>query len=143
MQVSPKQLAESLTALWRMVASGSEDASLALIAELGLSLTQVKSLFLLQHCDEEISVGELAERLGISLAATSRTVEGLLQRGWLERREDEHDRRMKRVTLTPEGREMAGRIADARMAGLEAFAASLTDEQRARLHTALTDLRKD
>jgi DNA-binding MarR family transcriptional regulator len=141
--VSPKQLAESLTALWRLVASGGEDASLALIAELGLSLTQVKSLFFLQHCDEEISVGELAERLGISLAATSRTVEGLLQRGWLERREDEHDRRMKRVTLTPAGRKVAGRIADARMAGLQAFAASLSDQQRARLHAAVTDLLED
>ena len=123
-----------------MASGGGDNAAFALIAELGLSLTQVKSLWLLDGCEDALTVGEVSERLGVSVAAASRTLEGLLQRGWLERREDEHDRRMKRVSLTAEGRDVAGRIARARMQGLEAFAASLSDRQRARLQAALEEL---
>lgn len=122
------------------MAGGGENAAFALIAELGLSLTQVKTLFLLNGCAEQLSVGELSERLGISLAAASRTAESMLRRGWIERREDERDRRTKRVSLTPAGHDIAQRIADARMQGLEAFATSLTDGQRAQLHSALSEL---
>jgi DNA-binding MarR family transcriptional regulator len=139
-RVSPRQLAESLADLWRRMTSGGENATFELVAELGLSLTQLKSLFLLNGCAEDLSVGELSERLGISLAAASRTAEGMLKRGWIERREDEQDRRTKRLSLTPSGSDLAQQIADARMQGLEAFAASLTDAQRAHLHAALSEL---
>jgi len=138
--VSPRRLAEALGEFWRRLATGGENASFVLIAELGLSLTQVKSLFLLHSCGESLSVGDLSDRLGISLPAASRNVDGLLQRGWIERREDERDRRCKRVTITAEGHDVAQRIADARMQGLEAFAASLSDGQRESLHAALTNL---
>ena len=87
-----------------------------------------------------MSVKELADRLGMSLPGASRTVDGLLRRGWLERREDPHDRRMKRVGITADGREVVERIETARLAGLEDYAASLTPEQRARLSSALSDL---
>ena len=76
----------------------------------------------------------------VTFAASSAFIGFAQTEAWLERREDEHDRRMKRVTLTAEGAEVAGRIADARMHSLEAFAASLTDEQRRRLAAALEDL---
>ena len=125
-QVSPRQLAEAIGDLWRRTTTGGDNASFALIDELGLSITQVKTLFTLHHCAESVSVGEVSERLGLSLAAASRTIDGLLQQGWVQRREDERDRRMKRVSITPAGRDVAQRIADARMLGLESFAASLT-----------------
>jgi DNA-binding MarR family transcriptional regulator len=123
-----------------MASGGGEGAMFTLIDELGLKLTQMKSLFLLHGCADALSIGELSERMGISLPAASRTAEALLRRGWIERREDEHDRRMKRLTITPAGREVAQRIADARMQGLEAFARSLSAEQRARLDAALAEL---
>jgi DNA-binding MarR family transcriptional regulator len=136
-----QELAESLAELWRRVAAGGDQSrSFALVDELGISLTQMKSLMLLQHCGDPLSVGELSERLPLSLPAASRTVDGLLRRGWIERREDERDRRCKRVTITPAGRDVAERISDARLQGLEAFAASLTDDQRAGLHAAIAEL---
>jgi DNA-binding MarR family transcriptional regulator len=138
--VTTRSLAEALADLWRRVVSTGEDRTFQLVDELGLTFTQVKTLHNLRTCEQPLSVGELSERLGLSLPATSRTVDGLARKGWLERREDEHDRRMKRVTLTAEGERIAGAIADARMQGLEAFAASLTDEQRARLAAALEDI---
>jgi DNA-binding MarR family transcriptional regulator len=138
--VTPRALAEALAALWRRVVSTGEDQTFRIVDDLGLTFTQVKALHNLRISEQPLSVGELSERLGLSLPATSRAVDGLARKGWLERREDEHDRRMKRVTLTAEGADVATRIADARMQGLEAFAASLSDEHRARLAAALEEL---
>ena len=90
--------------------------------------------------DLEVSVKEVSDRLALSLPGASRTVDALLRRGWVERREDPADRRMKRVGITPDGREVIDRIENARLAGLEDYAASLTREQRATLSSALSNL---
>jgi DNA-binding MarR family transcriptional regulator len=138
--VSPKQLAGELLALWSHLMRGSSQQMFAVLGELDLTMTQMKTLSMLDDCIEEVSVKELSERLGLSLPATSRTVEGLLRRGYLSRHEDSVDRRMKRVRLTDEGRDVVQRIVTARLQGLEAFATTLTDKQRAGLMAALSDL---
>ena len=139
-QVSSKKLAAELLELWHHLMRGSSEQMYALIAELDVSITQMKSLHVLADSGSEISVKELSDRLGLSLPGASRMVDALLRRGWLERREDPHDRRMKRVGITAEGREVLDRIEAARLAGLEDYAASLTPEQRTRLSSALSDL---
>jgi DNA-binding MarR family transcriptional regulator len=119
---------------------GNSACLYALLDELDVSITQMKALHALSDCGCEISVKDLADRLGLSLPGASRTIDALLRRGWLERREDEHDRRMKRVGITDGGRDVVRRIEDARLMGLEQYTASLTPEQRSRLATALADL---
>ena len=47
---------------------------------------------------------------------------------------------MKRIGITESGRDVARRILDARLEGLETFTSSLTSEQRTRLMAALSDL---
>jgi DNA-binding MarR family transcriptional regulator len=100
----------------------------------------MKALHALSDCEREVSVKDLADRLGLSLPGTSRTVDTLLRRGWLERREDEEDRRMKRVGITDAGRAVVERIDSARLAGLEQYTAALSPEQRATLASALSNL---
>ena len=139
-QVSSKQLAGELLDLWHHLMKGSSRQLYGVITELDISITQMKTLHALDECADEVSVKELADRLGLSLPGASRMVDGLLRRGWLERREDPADRRMKRVGITPDGRKVIDRIETARLAGLENYAASLTPEQRARLSSALSDL---
>jgi DNA-binding MarR family transcriptional regulator len=139
-QVSPKQLAEELMALWHALMRGSASSVYELVAELDLSLTQMKTLHALADADVEVSVKDLADRLALSLPGTSRTVDALLRRGWLERREDEHDRRVKRVGITPAGRDIVERIDTARLVGIEKYTASLTPEQRSVLSSALSKL---
>jgi DNA-binding MarR family transcriptional regulator len=107
------------------------------VAELDLSLTQLMALHVLDAPEAEETVKALAERLGISLPATSRAVEGLHQRGLVERREDTDDRRMKRVRATEAGRRATRTLHDARLSGLEEFAATLSAAQRRRLAAAL------
>ena len=139
-QVSSRRLAAELLELWHHLMRGSSDRMYALIAELDISITHMKTLHVLADGGSEVSVKELSDRLGLSLPGASRIVDALLRRGWLERREDPDDRRMKRVRITAEGRTVLDRIEAARLAGLEDYAASLTPEQRTRLSSALSDL---
>ncbi len=132
-----QSLAEDLLELWIHLMRGSSRQMFAVVAELDLTMTQMKTLGMLDDCADEFSVKELAERLGLSLPATSRTVDGLLHRGMLAREEDSADRRVKRVRITDEGRDVLQRINVARLQGLEEFAASLSDEQSERLRAAL------
>ena len=138
--MSSKQLAQELLELWHHLMRGSTGRLYALIGELEISITQMKGLHVLADAGSEISVKELSDRLGLSLPGTSRLVDSLMRRGWLERREDPDDRRMKRVGITAAGRSVLDRIETARLAGLEDYAASLTPEQRDRLSSALSDL---
>jgi len=138
--VSPKELAGELLGLWSHLMRGSSQQMFAILGELDLTMTQMKTLGMLDDCVEEVSVKELSERLGLSLPATSRTVDGLLRRGLLSRHEDLEDRRIKRVRLTDAGREMVQRMVTARLQGLESYAATLSDDQRAALMAALVEL---
>ena len=138
--VSPKDLAGELLDLWSHLMRGSSQQMFTVLGELDLSMTQMKTLSMLDDCLEEVSVKELSDLLGLSLPATSRTVDGLLRRGFLSRHEDAEDRRIKRVRLTDDGRSVVQRIVTARLQGLEAFASTLSDDQRARLMAALADL---
>lgn len=119
---------------------GQSKTMFTLLDELDLSMSHVKALGALSDCGCELSVKEVSEELGLSLPGASRTIDALLRRGYLERREDEADRRMKRIGITAAGRDVARRIVEARLEGLEQFTASLTSEQRNRLMAALADL---
>jgi DNA-binding MarR family transcriptional regulator len=132
-----QELAQHLLALWNHMIRGSVGRSLGLLEELGLGLHQVKTLDALHAIDGEPTVKELGDRLGLSLPGVSRNVDGLLRAGYVERREDEHDRRMKRLRLTPAGLDAMERLNAARLEGLEAFTAALPREQAERLAAAL------
>ncbi len=141
--VSARQVGKDLLSLWGRVARGHESAVFEFFEELGLTITQMRSLQMLASSERELSVKEVSERLGLSFAATSRTVEGVLKRGWVERREDEHDRRVKRVRVSDQARVLIDRVDTARLQGLESWAADLSPVQRRTLLDALSDLPKE
>ncbi|MDQ3849500.1 MAG: MarR family transcriptional regulator [Actinomycetota bacterium] len=140
-QGSAQELAADLLTLWRHVLQGGMPAAYRLLEELDLSLTQVKLLHAL--IDDEATVKELSERLGLSLAGTSRAVDALVGRGLIDRQEDPDDRRMKRVRVTQDARAALVRLDEARLAGLEAFTATLPTSQRRRLIAALRPILDD
>ena len=107
------------------------------IAELDLSFTQIKALCALEADGEERSVKALAQSLGVSLPAMSRAVDGLFERGFVEREEAVEDRRMKCVRLTASGRTVPRALSDARLSALSELMGSLGDEQAAALERAL------
>jgi DNA-binding MarR family transcriptional regulator len=107
---------------------------------LELSMTQIKLLHHLEDADRELTLKEAAELVLISLPAASRTVDDLVRRGFVIRHEDAEDRRCKRVSATEAGRSVVRRLNAARLIGLEAFVMTLTEEERATLGAALSQL---
>jgi DNA-binding MarR family transcriptional regulator len=107
------------------------------IAELDLSFTQIKALCALESDGEERSVKALAESLGLSLPAMSRAIDGLFERGLVERDEDPSDRRMKRVRLTDPGRTVPRALSDARLSTLQELVGSLAEDEARALESAL------
>ncbi|MBI5105037.1 MAG: MarR family transcriptional regulator [Solirubrobacterales bacterium] len=138
--MSAKEVAAELLALWHFLMKGGAPALYRLLDELDLSMTQIKTLHALDDCGRELSVKDLAEKLGMSVPNASRTADTLLKRGYLERREDEHDRRMRRVGITAAGREAVERIDTVRLQNLQDYAETLTPEQRTALHASLSSL---
>jgi DNA-binding MarR family transcriptional regulator len=107
------------------------------IAELDLSFTQIKALCAMDDSEDEWSVKALAESMQVSLAAMSRAVDGLYERGFVDRREHPGDRRMKSVRLTDRGRTITTSLTAGRLAGIEEFLSTLGDEEAAALSRAL------
>ena len=137
---TPKRVATAILGLWQHLAHGSGGRLFQVIEELDLSITQMKVLGALDIADEEPSVKGVSQGVGCSLPNASRAVETLQQRGWVERREDADDRRVKRLRITAAGRDALQRINAARLEGIEEYAASLSPEQRTTLLAALTAL---
>ncbi len=139
---APAELAEQLLALWRTVIAPRGVSTYAIFEELDLTLTQVKALSALAP-DAELTVKDLAERLGLSLPGASRAADALVERGLLGRRECPTDRRMRHLTCTAAGRDALQRLDEARLAGLQQFSATLPAAQRRRLSGALAPILAD
>jgi DNA-binding MarR family transcriptional regulator len=107
------------------------------VAELDLSLTQIRLLHILCRDVDHASLKWLAEETANSMPTVSRAIDGLVQRGLVTRVENPDDRREKTIKATDEALEIAGRLIDLRLAGLEEFARSLSDEERNALAEAL------
>jgi DNA-binding MarR family transcriptional regulator len=112
------------------------------VGELELSLTQLRALHVLAYEAEQASLGYLAEHLGVSLPAVSRSVENLVQRDLVTRAEDATDRRMKQVRVTPAGVALVERLAELRLAGIDEFVETLSGPERASLTAAMALLAK-
>jgi DNA-binding MarR family transcriptional regulator len=71
--------------------------------EFDYSLPQLATLLLLDE-EGELTIKQVTEILGRSVSATSRLLDQLVERGMVSRREDEHDRRSKRIAITVKGK---------------------------------------
>lgn len=107
------------------------------VGALELSLSQLKLLHRLEATDRKLTLKEAAESVHVSLPAASRLVDDLVRRGFVERHEDTGDRRMKRISITADGRAVIGRLNAARLTGLHQFTQTLSDPERDALADAL------
>jgi len=139
-EISPQQLAGDLERLLAYLKGAAKGNPLDAVAELELSVSQARTLVMLDRLGGSAAVGVLAGRLPLSQGATSRVVEGLHRGGLVERQEDPSDRRVKRVTITASGRETVARFdefREARVAAIHEFAQLLDSEDRMLLGSAL------
>lgn len=138
--VTAQALADEVLIWFGRVMRGADNRIYEVLEELDVTIGQTKVLQDLHSCGCEISVKEVGNRLSLSLPAASRSIDALVQRGWLERREDPSDRRSKLVQLTPAGEVVVERLTEARRNHIASYAEQLTGEQRARLLSALQAL---
>nr|WP_233160354.1 MarR family transcriptional regulator [Actinophytocola xanthii] len=125
--------------LSRLKQSG-EAHILGVAAGLDLSFSQLRALFVLADCQEELAVNELAERLALSMATAGRAVQALARAEMVTRREDDQDRRVKRVRLSERGRALVAGLDRAHREAVRDCVRSLTEHERARLSAALAPL---
>jgi DNA-binding MarR family transcriptional regulator len=130
-------LAEDLYALIVFLHKNCNADLFEAVGALELSLSQIKLLHHLEDEPLELSLTQAAEVVHVSMPAASRMVDDLVRRGFAQRREDDDDRRMKRVALTEGGRVAIRRLNAARLSGLEQFAGDLNATEQASLARAL------
>jgi DNA-binding MarR family transcriptional regulator len=137
------ETAARLTALLRHVFLYDRGNQLRVIEETGLSMTQCKALLELGGSGLEArprQLGELAEAFGVSVPSMSRAVDALVKDGLATRVEDSEDRRVRRIAITAKGTKVVERLVAVRLAGIEAFAATLSAAQRRKLDAAVDAL---
>jgi DNA-binding MarR family transcriptional regulator len=78
-------------------------------AQLELTISQLKCLVLIET-RETLTIGQVAEVLGMSRSSASITIDQLVQLGLVGRTEDQEDRRRTIVCLTTEGRTRISRL---------------------------------
>ncbi|WP_030908101.1 MarR family winged helix-turn-helix transcriptional regulator [Streptomyces sp. NRRL F-5126] len=100
-------------------------------AENGLSLVQLRLLGVLR--DREPGMRELADHLGLDKSSMTGLADRAERRGLLRRTPAPHDKRAVRVSLTPQGHELARAATDEAGRRILALTAHLTDAQRSQL----------
>ncbi len=136
-------MADQLGALLRHIFLDPRTDHLGMIEERGLSMTQVRVLVTLACLEGPLSAGDLAERLGLSPAAMSRAIDGLVSRELVSRSESAQDRRVRLLEISSNGEAFVDEIVALRNIGLERFVADLTSEQRLMLSQALVAIEAD
>jgi DNA-binding MarR family transcriptional regulator len=134
-----RELALRLGSLMLCSMHSDGGAVIRAIHESGLTFSQMKALVSLASTPdgEPMTVKSVSEQVGLSLASASRTVDELVKRSLVSRVEDPNDRRVRRISPTAEGQEIADVMLAARVEGLEKFVSTLSDLERRKLEAAL------
>jgi DNA-binding MarR family transcriptional regulator len=89
-------------------------------------MAQLKTLFALEY-GGAATIGQTADRLGISLPTASHLVDRLVQSGFVERTEDPADRRRTLATVSAKGSELTRRLRQGGRESLTEWLAQLDD----------------
>jgi DNA-binding MarR family transcriptional regulator len=108
---------------------GSMHHFMALAKENGMSMSQIMTLFRIQHKGAR-GVSDIGDELGITSAASSQMLERLVQQGLITRSEDPQDRRMKQIVLTDKGNEKICASIKARQEWMENLIATLSPAEQ-------------
>ncbi len=108
-----RKLAELLKEFYYLVGHSTNQETLSILYESQLTIPQIITLHYLFYC-KEASVSSIAERLNLSLGATSHLVDRLVRSGYVVRTENVEDRRIKSISLTEKGLDFIRRINESR-----------------------------
>lgn len=126
---NPRELSDRVAmgrALWRELVIGFAGQ----LGDLRLGFTQLAALYVLAD-GGTTTIADLADALHRSPSATSRLVDGLVRRGFLERRSETEDRRQRTLWLTGAGQALLATVDRARADQFLAVVRPLPPAERA------------
>jgi len=138
MQISDATRDEAFRLFGKLV-SRSDPSRLEAWADLGLTMTQLRLLFLLRPTDG-LSAGALADQLGVTPSTLTRIMDRLVRHDLVYRETDYHDRRLVRHHLTAEARRIIEEMERFGRARMDHILARLTPVELERIVFALRDL---
>lgn len=129
-----REFRRALRYLERFISSNVKENSVCC----GVTPTQCHILLKVEEAGE-LSSSELREYLGLDKSSLSRTLDGLVRLGLLERKESSKDRRYHSISLSERGKAFVERLNNEADRYYEPVFESLSDEVKRRL---LVDFRK-
>lgn len=96
--------------------------------------------FILTRQSEPVTMGELSRILGVPFSSTTRTVDWLVNNGYVQRLADPDDRRVVRVELTGAGKELSRAMNDLFLDGAELLLHNFSLDERKELGRLLGKL---
>src|SRR5258708_35311024 len=136
---SVKQFESVMRAWLEVFMSRSNEEFARFLKQKELNYAQYGTLMRLYH-HGDCAVSDLSKPFGITMPAASQLVDKLVQEGLVERTESVHDRRMKQLALTSQGRAMVRASMDARLDWTHKLGASLDPQRRENIAQAMADL---
>lgn len=130
----------ALEAFMQVLMSNVEDAGLEALTETELTFSQARTIMVLGQSGEPLPINELAGKIHLSVASAGRNVEQLVKAGLVDRVEDDADRRVKRVSLSDQGRRQIGQFISAKRGRALEILRRLDPEDRVRLLAAFTPI---
>jgi DNA-binding MarR family transcriptional regulator len=131
-----EMLARSISQFRRTVVREFVLGIITTFGDFDFSLPQMATLLLLDE-EGELTIKQIAELVGRSVSATSRLLDQLVERGMVSRREDERDRRAKRVAITESGQALIATLEQRRAEAQIAVMEYLSAEERAEVTRAM------
>lgn len=134
-----KQFESVMRAWFEIIMSRSSEDFVRFMKKTQLNNAQYGTLMRLYH-GGGCAVGDIGTQFGMTLPAASQLVEKLVEKGWVERTESEHDRRVRHLTLTDQGRALIRSSFEARYSWAVKLGEKLPTERRDAIAQALADL---
>ncbi|NNG26991.1 MAG: MarR family transcriptional regulator [Ignavibacteriaceae bacterium] len=107
--MSTNQTAERLASLIFNLLPRCQEKELWLAEEHGLFLAEFKCLRLFGS-DDNLNNKEIAKRMNLSPSRLTRIIDGLVQKGYMQREIDQKDRRNMKVSLSRRGKSLTSKL---------------------------------
>lgn len=97
------------------------------VSEEYLSFSQVAALHIIDR-EGSVNINDISIKLNLSMSATSRMIDELVKKEFIERKEDQENRRAKILSLTASGKNFMDNLSIERVKIIEQSANSIADK---------------
>lgn len=97
------------------------------VSEENLSFSQIAALHIIDR-EKTVNVNDISNKLNLSMSATSRMIDELVKKEFIQRKEDQDNRRAKIISLTLTGEKFMNNISVERVKIIEFSANTIADK---------------